>query len=1256
MKFKRAATLIFTGLFAFVSVATTMEATVNAMAAEGKEQEETQTASDIAGHWAANTLSDFQKKGYLKGDENGKVFPDKNMSRAEYASVINRVMEFSEESPEISKFTDVKADDWYRADLAKALKAGYMKGTGKTTMSPLSTVTREQGFVMLYRLTYPNGAEGKKKADLKDFADSAEISDYAKEAISVLIGEGVIKGYNAKIAPKQDISKAQAVLAFSRSMDKLTAIVKAQSEQEFTGTGAGYGGTMKLKVIFDKGKIVDIKIISEHETSSYLRMAKAIIAQIIAKQGVEGVDNISGATLTCNAIKDAVKDCISQQKGQGSIGTVGSTGSKKRGLAVVKKDVDFADLTDGEYSGSADGYRSNSMSVTVTVKDGKIIKIEYKNGDDAGYLSDKGAKRIIQQIIDKQSTKVDTVSGATKSSIGLVNAVVDALETAASVKVLKNDFIGNDKRFSEVRIVSGIKGEKFDTIGDLIIAENVADGNVELKNIKVGKNLIIKGGGSNSVHLENVEVKGKTIIDKTATGQKVRLVVKGKNSSVKNVELKTPAIVHTEGSAEIEKVKLPEKLDTKEEITIKAKIKQLDIRSSKVVVKVEKGSSVENIEVPGEDKIGKCVLSNGKYEGNDKKFQLTVEQENEVKNVSNFSLKDGTYYGEGYGFSKAERLSKNGVKGFEFPKKNIAKVVIKNGKVKDAAIELFVDDDESGMNYTKGSNNVVNYVKSKPVEDVYEKFISSESTKEIVGVDAVTGSTRSADGFRAAFAKALEDARQGKKQKYKGFWLIKAPGKLVAHTLTAEEQAELNKITKEEERKKFEEDHAFESQPQYFGEKIALEPVELRLIPVDANLPAHIANNSDRENALNAGEKIELGDFSSKGIEVFVTDKKGNRVDVGKPIQKPNASTNRADYMIHWLHKESGMEILKAVQFCVKPAYVDVAKIRLILKNKKTKDLTNQDIQLKTGKDGDFFYDNIEVDLAHNELEDIELLKTDDSKVALKTEGDKHYTKGTTSGKTYWDIYVADEEKAKLQNGETFQFDKYRVIYRAKEVPLTKEEQKEIVKLEYKTGLKTSFEVGEKFAIENLSMKLVARNAAKYSIDISSSNYQTYLKFIRPDGTEFSVGDVITDKDSDIGDMTLKVVYRENANVVYEYNVEIKKATVADHVPAYLKISKNGNEVRIDLKSLDDQATYKLSKEQLALLGNDLGKIQPDDVKFYNSSDGEVSHVDVGVDVNKKRTRKGFTINAMLIAIYAKYDGNLFSVLKNGATTIKIQK
>ncbi len=443
MKIKKLSILTFAAVFAFVSIATSMVSLADVKAEEVPAKENKKVATDITGHWMANTLADFNTKGYLVGDENGRVFPDRNMSRAEYAAVINRMMQFTEESGEISKYTDVKSGDWYRADMAKALQAGYIKGTGADTLSPNSTVTREQAFVMLYRLSYPNGVKDQKQAKLTDFSDAGQISEYAKEAISVLVAAGVIQGEFGRLNPKKDITRAQAVLILSKSEKQLAVAMKDLNEQEFVGTGAGYGGTMRVKVVFNKGKITDIKIVSSNETSSYLVRAEKIIAQIIAKQSVEGIDNVSGATLSCNAIKDAVKDCISQQKGLGKIGTVGMTGSGGKSKTTLYEGKNLSEylrrLDNGTYEGSAQGYRA-SVNVKVSVKDNRIDAVTIgQNSEDKSYLD--MVTPILPKFQGKDSTKgMDAVSGATFTRNGVVRAVDNAVIGANLAKLTIDDF------------------------------------------------------------------------------------------------------------------------------------------------------------------------------------------------------------------------------------------------------------------------------------------------------------------------------------------------------------------------------------------------------------------------------------------------------------------------------------------------------------------------------------------------------------------------------------------------------------------------------------------------------------------------------------------------------------------------------------------------------------------------------------------------------------------------------------------------
>ena len=112
------------------------------------------------------------------------------------------------------------------------------------------------------------------------------------------------------------------------------------------------------------------------------------------------------------------KDILEAAKNSGKLGEGGASA----GQAGTYKD--------GTYTGSSQGF-GGAIKVKVTVSGEKISAIDIieASGEDEAYLS--MAKDIVKTILDKQTTEVDTISGATYSSTGIKNAVGQALEGAA---------------------------------------------------------------------------------------------------------------------------------------------------------------------------------------------------------------------------------------------------------------------------------------------------------------------------------------------------------------------------------------------------------------------------------------------------------------------------------------------------------------------------------------------------------------------------------------------------------------------------------------------------------------------------------------------------------------------------------------------------------------------------------------------------------------------------------------------------------
>ena len=177
------------------------------------------------------------------------------------------------------------------------------------------------------------------------------------------------------------------------------------------------------------GKITSIDVIENHDDSSYLSRAMALINNIIATQSTN-VDVVSGATYSSNGIKSAVRDALRQAAVSGSAAAENAADDSQ-------SSQDTSDTTqvtgnfpykEGIYYGTAEGYNGD-IEVAVVLQDQSIKAVLVtKNHDDARFFD--RAMEVVKNIMKKQSTDVDVVSGATYSSNGLINAVKNALKEA----------------------------------------------------------------------------------------------------------------------------------------------------------------------------------------------------------------------------------------------------------------------------------------------------------------------------------------------------------------------------------------------------------------------------------------------------------------------------------------------------------------------------------------------------------------------------------------------------------------------------------------------------------------------------------------------------------------------------------------------------------------------------------------------------------------------------------------------------------
>lgn len=179
------------------------------------------------------------------------------------------------------------------------------------------------------------------------------------------------------------------------------------------------------------GKIASIQIVENSDGSDYISKAASLIDSIITTQSTN-VDTVSGATYSSVGIIQAVRDAL----GQAAVN--GTSDSTQNNNNNSSSDDDSSTVTgtvpykEGIYYGTAEGYSGDvSVAVVIQEKTIKAILITESSDDEAFF---NRAMDVVKKVIRTQKTDdVDTVSGATYSSKGLLNAIKNALKQAEKV-------------------------------------------------------------------------------------------------------------------------------------------------------------------------------------------------------------------------------------------------------------------------------------------------------------------------------------------------------------------------------------------------------------------------------------------------------------------------------------------------------------------------------------------------------------------------------------------------------------------------------------------------------------------------------------------------------------------------------------------------------------------------------------------------------------------------------------------------------
>lgn len=214
--------------------------------------------SDLNGHWAAAEICAAAEAGYIHGYPDRSFRPEREITRAEFASIINNFYGF-EMPTNPAGYGDVRENDWYFSEVSKATAAGYFNGYPGGVFRPAAEITRQEAAGVLGKMLL--GEEIAGEEGLLKFNDAAQIGAWAKPAVAGLVARDLFAGYpDSTFRPRRAVTRAEAAVLLLKVekylQERLAGCyleVKGEHVNKRTGPGESFAvlGQVEQKEVYE---------------------------------------------------------------------------------------------------------------------------------------------------------------------------------------------------------------------------------------------------------------------------------------------------------------------------------------------------------------------------------------------------------------------------------------------------------------------------------------------------------------------------------------------------------------------------------------------------------------------------------------------------------------------------------------------------------------------------------------------------------------------------------------------------------------------------------------------------------------------------------------------------------------------------------------------------------------------------------------------------------------------------------------------
>jgi len=173
---------------------------------------------DIADdYWGKDAIISLYNKDIVAGTGDGYFRPNNTITRAEFVQMVVKAFGLGMNGDAVN-FEDVQNADWFAKAVQIAYANGVVNGTTATTFSPNANITRQDMMVILANAAKATGKN--LTTGNAAFGDADSISSYAKDAVALMTGSGVVYGdQHGNVNPTANASRAEAAAMLARILE-----------------------------------------------------------------------------------------------------------------------------------------------------------------------------------------------------------------------------------------------------------------------------------------------------------------------------------------------------------------------------------------------------------------------------------------------------------------------------------------------------------------------------------------------------------------------------------------------------------------------------------------------------------------------------------------------------------------------------------------------------------------------------------------------------------------------------------------------------------------------------------------------------------------------------------------------------------------------------------------------------------------------------------------------------------------------------